>query len=64
MSPIRHERSVVHPRWLRVRWGWMAVAAFVMLCSASAFGSSWLGICWALFVAWLLWRGDRDGGPN
>lgn len=62
MSPIRHERSVVHPRWLRVRWGCGCAVAFVMLCSASAFGSNFFPLCYSLLISWVLWRSDRDGG--
>lgn len=64
MSPIIRPRSTVPHPSLKIRWGWMAAVAFVLLCSATAFGSSWFGICWALLVAWILWRGDRDGGRH
>jgi hypothetical protein len=61
MPPI-HERSTVHPPWLRIRWGWLTVAAFVMLCSASAFGGAFFPLAFVLWLAWFLWRAERDAG--
>jgi hypothetical protein len=40
----------------------MAVAAFVLLCSASAFGGAFFPLAFVLWLAWVLWRGERDAG--
>jgi hypothetical protein len=64
VSPIRNERTVIPHPSLRVKWGWGCVIAFVLVCSASAFGGAFFPLALVLLIAWMLWRGDRDGGRN
>lgn len=65
MSPIRHERSVVHPRWLRPRWGWITLGLVtVFVFGADPFGGLVFPMLYLLAVAWILWRSDRDSGRN
>jgi hypothetical protein len=40
------------------------VIAFVLVCSASAFGGTFFPVALVLLIAWMLWRGDRDGGRH
>jgi hypothetical protein len=61
MPPI-HERSTVPHPSLRIRWGQMALAAFVLLCSASVFGGAFFPLAFVLWIAWFLWRAERDAG--
>jgi hypothetical protein len=42
----------------------MAVVVFLMLCSASAFGGAFFPVAYCLFLSWVLWRSDRDGGKH
>ena len=63
MAPIGPRSCVPHPS-LRVRWGWMCVVAFVLLCAGSSLGAVTFPLMFVLLIAWALWRGDRDGGRN
>ena len=49
---------------MKVRWGWMAVLAFLLLCNAPAFGGSFFPLMFVLFLSWFLWRAERDSGKN
>jgi hypothetical protein len=40
------------------------VIGFVLLCSVSAFGGAFFPVALVLLIAWMLWRGDRDGGRH
>jgi hypothetical protein len=42
----------------------MAVLAFFLLISASAFGGSFFPLMFVLFISWVLWRSDRDSGRH
>jgi hypothetical protein len=63
MPPIGPRSCVPHPS-LRIRWGWGCAIAFVLVCSASAFGGAFFPVALVLLIAWMLWRGDRDGGRH
>lgn len=62
MSPARHPRSVVHPPWIRVRWGRIALVGFIMLCSGSAFPNEVFPLMYVLAAVWIAYRGERDAG--
>ncbi|MEA5453270.1 hypothetical protein SPF06_00910 [Sinomonas sp. JGH33] len=60
----RNPRSVVHPPWLKIRWWFLGVVAFVVMCANGVFGTATFGAIFALGIAWVLWRGDRDAGRH
>lgn len=63
MTPIHSRSTIPHPS-LRVRYGWMAVVGFVVLCSASALDGATFPLMLVLLIAWALWRSDRDNGRH
>lgn len=61
---VVNEKTSVPPKWMRFRWGWMGVAGFVILDAASGLKESTFPLMIAMFIAWALWRADRDSGKD
>lgn len=60
--PVIRERSVVHPKWLKIRWGWIVTVGVLLLGTNKVFGDATFAMIVVLGFSYLMWRGDRDSG--
>ncbi|HKU11238.1 hypothetical protein [Sinomonas sp.] len=64
--PVVSQRTVVPPTWMRVSWWRLGFVAFAIVCFGGEFVFRFavFPMVFALGLAWVLWRNERDNGRH